>query len=98
MLETTRGSALRFAGRQALHGHQAYRYAGGGEWTPGAQCARSERPDEALAAPTRRGFPTVAIRWEASVRRRWRESSKRSSAPVGAGAPFRGRPLLTPLA
>ena len=28
---------------------------------------------------------------EASVRRGWRESSKRSSASVGAGAPFRGK-------
>ena len=46
--------------------------------------------DAARAASTRRGFPTIAIRWEASVRRRWHESSKRSSAPVGAGAPFRG--------
>ena len=35
-------------------------------------CARSERPrpDEALAAPTRRGCTTIAIRWEASGRRR----------------------------
>jgi len=32
-------------------------------WRRLALCARSERPDEALAAPTRRGFPAIAIRW-----------------------------------
>ena len=46
--------------------------------------------DEALAAPTRRGPPTSAIRWRRASGARWRESSKRSSASVGAGAPFRG--------
>ena len=33
---------------------------------------------------------------EASVRRRWRESSKRSSASAGAGAPFRGIAMARP--
>ena len=48
-VRTTRGSAPRFAGRQALHRHEAYRYVGGGEWTPVAQCARSERGDASAA-------------------------------------------------
>jgi hypothetical protein len=43
-LGTARRSAPRFAGRQALHRHEAYRYAGGGERTPVAQCERSKRP------------------------------------------------------
>ena len=43
--------------------------------------------DEALAAPTRLGCPTIAIRSKSNVRRSWRESSKRSSAPGGWALP-----------
>jgi hypothetical protein len=59
-------------------------------------CARSERPrrhrcrsDETRTADERDPL-------EASVRRGWRESSKRSSASVGADAPFRGKGIARP--
>ena len=96
LLRTTRRSAPRFAGRQALHRHEAYRYAGGGEWTPVAQCARSERPRRRLCRSDETRAPDERDPLEASVRCGWRESSKRSSASVGAGAPFRGRLLHKP--
>jgi hypothetical protein len=88
-LRTTRGSAPRFAGQQALHRHEAYRFAGGGERTPVAQCARSERPRRRPCRSDETRAPDERDPLEASVRRGWRESSKRSSASVGAGAPFR---------
>ena len=47
--------------------------------------------DEAFAVPTRRGFPTIAIRWRRASGAGGVKSSKRSSASVGAGAPFRGK-------
>ena len=50
--------------------------------------------DAARAAPTRRGPPTSAIRWRRASCGGWRESSKRSSASVGAGARFRGEPVV----
>ena len=95
-LRTTRGSAPRFAGRQALHRHEAYRYVGEGEWTPVAQCARSGRPTRRLCRSDETRAADERDPLEASLRRRWRESSKRSSASVGAGAPFRGKGIARP--
>ena len=89
-LSDTRGSAPRFAGRQALHRHEAYRYAGEGEWTRVAQCARSERPRRSLRRSVKARVPDDRDGLEASVPRRWRESSKLSSPSVGADATFRG--------
>jgi Phage integrase family len=48
----------------------------------------SSYPRRSSRSTTRRRQRLLSV--EASVRRRWRESSKRSSASVGAGAPFRG--------
>ena len=52
--------------------------------------------DEAFAVPTRRGFPTIAIRWRRASGAGGVKSSKRSSASVGAGAPFRGKGIARP--
>jgi len=61
-LGTTRRSAPSFAGRQALHRHEAYRYVGGGEWTQLRNAREASARHGACAAPTRRGLPTSAIR------------------------------------
>jgi hypothetical protein len=59
--------------------------------SPGlALCARSERPTRRLCRSDETRVPDDRDPLEASVRRRWSESSKRSSASVGAGVPFRG--------
>ena len=71
-VRTTRGSAPRFAGRPALHRHETYRNPGEGEWTPVAQCARSERPTRRLCRSDEPGSRR-ARSVQASVRRRWRE-------------------------
>ena len=52
--------------------------------------------DEALAASDEARVPGARDPLEASVRRGWRESSKRSSASVGADAPFRGKGIASP--
>ena len=64
---------------------------------------RAEDDQDARALSQKARVPTVvnaslpadvSLPLEASVRRGWRESSKRSSASVGAGAPFRGEPAV----
>ena len=52
--------------------------------------ARSERPRRRLCRSDETRAPDERDPSGASVRRRWRESSKRLTAPVGADAPFRG--------
>jgi hypothetical protein len=61
---------------------------------------RAEDDEDARALSQKARVPTVvnaslpadvSLPLEASVRRGWRESSKRSSASVGADAPFRGK-------
>jgi hypothetical protein len=54
-------------------------------------CARSERPRRRPCRSDETTAPDERDPLEASVGRGWRESSKRSSASVGAGAPFRGK-------
>ena len=91
-----RGTAVTDCGRGPL----AYAPpASGSEFAPSGAlmgCARSERPRRADAALTRRGLPTSAIRWRRASGAVWRESSKRSSASVGADAPFRGKGIARP--
>ena len=53
-------------------------------------CARSERPTRRLCRSDETRAPDERDPLKASVRRGWRESSKRSSASVRADAPFRG--------
>ena len=64
---------------------------------------RAEDDEDARALSQKARVPTVvnaslpadvSLPLEASVRRGWRESSKRSSASVGADAPFRGIGLV----
>jgi hypothetical protein len=58
---------------------------------------REKRAPDTAPVPLRRDTaPDERDPLEASVRCGWRESSKRSSASIGAGAPFRGKPI-TPL-
>ena len=58
--------------------------------------ARSERPTRRLCRSDETRAPDERDPLEASGRCGWRESSKRSSASVGAGAPFRGIALARP--
>ena len=59
-------------------------------------CARSERPTRRLCRSDETRAPDERDPLEASVRRGWRESSKRSSASVRADAPFRGEAQAGP--
>ena len=95
LLFARRGTAVTDCGRGPL----AYAPpASGSEFAPSGAlmgCARSERPRRsACAASDETRVPDERDPLEASVRRGWRESSKRSSASVGADAPFRGNPLV----
>lgn len=60
---------------------------------PHALCARSERPTRRLRRSDETRAPDERDPLEGSVRCGWCESSKRSSASVGAGAPFRGQAI-----
>jgi hypothetical protein len=57
------------------------------------------RRKHTCGTPAAAAYPTplmtdACLPLEATVRCGWRESSKRSSASVGAGAPFRGEPVV----
>ena len=90
LLLARRGTAVTDCGRRPL----AYAPpASGSEFAPSGAlvgCARSERPSRSRLRSDEARVPDDRDPFEASVRRGWREPSKRSSASVGADAPFRG--------
>jgi hypothetical protein len=59
---------------------------------------KSERAprESAIAEQVRDADASLPL--DASVRRRWRESSKPSSGPTGAGVPFRGQAIARSIA
>ena len=93
-LVARRGTAVTDYGRGALaHAPSA----SGSEFAPSGAlmgCARSERPTRHLSRSDETRAPDERDPLEASVRRSWREWSKRSSASVGTDAPFRGEPVV----
>ena len=96
LLLARRGTAVTDCGRRPL----AYAPpASGSEFAPSGAlvgCARSERPSRSRLRSDEARVPDDRDPFEASVRRGWREPSKRSSASVGADAPFRGKGIARP--